>query len=292
MDWQDRGRSSDLEDRRGESVGLGGGGGLPLMLISMLFSRMGLGGVVLFLVLAFLFRGSFLKLMSGGSASPSSSVARPVNDPAEEPKVRFVSFVLDDVQQTWGQIFQERGMQYPHAHLVLFRDAIQSGCGIAQSQTGPFYCPGDQKAYIDLGFYDELRNRFGADGDFAQAYVLAHEIGHHVQDVLGTERKVRRAMQANPDEQNELSVRLELQADCYAGVWGHSTEQRKLINEQDIAGALNAAAAIGDDRIQRMSGREVSPESFTHGSSEQRQMWFKRGLDSGTIEACNTFAAQ
>ena len=292
MDWQDRGRSSDLEDRRGESVGLGGGGGLPLMLISMLFSRMGLGGVVLFLVLAFLFRGNLFNLIGGGSTSPSSSVARPVNDPAEEPKVRFVSFVLDDVQQTWGRIFQERGMQYPHAHLVLFRDAIQSGCGIAQSQTGPFYCPGDQKAYIDLGFYDELRDRFGADGDFAQAYVLAHEIGHHVQDVLGTERKVRRAMQANPDEQNELSVRLELQADCYAGVWGHSTEQRKLINENDIAGALNAAAAIGDDRIQRMSGRGVSPESFTHGSSEQRQMWFKRGLDRGTIEACNTFAAQ
>jgi predicted metalloprotease len=292
MDWQDRGRSSDLEDRRGERVGLGGGGGLPLMLMSMLFSRMGIGGVVLFLVLMFFFRGSFMNLISGGSGGSSSSAPRTVNDPAEEPRVRFVSFVLDDVQQTWQQNFQQRGMQYPHAHLVLFRDSIQSGCGMAQSQTGPFYCPADQKAYIDLSFYDELRNRFGADGDFAQAYVLAHEIGHHVQDVLGTERKVRRAMRDNPDEENALSVRLELQADCYAGVWGHSTQQRKLVNERDIAGALNAAAAIGDDRIQRMSGREVSPETFTHGSSEQRQMWFKRGLDNGTIEACNTFATQ
>ncbi len=292
MRWSDRGRSGDLEDRRGESVGGfgGGGGGLPFMLLSMVASRFGLGGIVVLLLLMFLFRGNFLSLIGGGSSSAPTSAARPVNDPAEEPKVRFVSFVLDDVQQTWGQIFEQRGMQYPHAHLVLFRDAVRSGCGVAQSETGPFYCPADQKAYIDLGFYDELKNRFGADGDFAQAYVLAHEIGHHVQDVLGTERKVRQAMQNNPGQKNEYSVRLELQADCYAGIWGHSTEQRDLINQSDIAGALNAAAAIGDDRIQRMSGREVSPESFTHGSSEQRQMWFKRGLDTGSIEACNTFA--
>jgi hypothetical protein len=238
----------------------------------------------------FLFRGSFRSLIGGGSSAAPTSAARPVNDPAEEPKVRFVSFVLDDAQQTWERIFQERGMQYPHAHLVLFRDAVRSGCGVAQAETGPFYCPADQKAYIDLGFYDELKNRFGADGDFAQAYVLAHEIGHHVQDVLGTEGKVRQAMEDNPSERNADSVKLELQADCYAGIWGHSTQQRKLINEADIAGALNAASAIGDDRIQRMSGREVSPESFTHGSSQQRQMWFKRGLETGSIEACNTFA--
>ena len=204
--------------------------------------------------------------------------------------MRFVSFVLDDAQQIWERIFQERGMRYPHANLVLFRDAVRSGCGVARAETGPFYCPADQKAYIDLGFYDELKNRFGADGDFAQAYVLAHEIGHHVQDVLGTERKVRQAMDDNPSERNADSVKLELQADCFAGIWGHSTQQRKLINEADIAGALNAASAIGDDRIQRMSGREVSPESFTHGSSQQRQMWFKRGLETGSVEACNTFA--
>ena len=291
MRWSDRGRSGDLEDRRGEGVGgIGGGGGLPFMLLSMVASRFGLGGIVVLLLVMFLFRGNFLSFIGGGSSSAPTSAARPVNDPAEEPKVRFVSFVLDDVQQTWEQIFEQRGMQYPHARLVLFRDAIRSGCGVAQSETGPFYCPADQKAYIDLGFYDELKNRFGADGDFAQAYVLAHEIGHHVQDVLGTERKVRQAMENNPGQKNEYSVRLELQADCYAGVWGHSTEQRDLINQADISGALNAAAAIGDDRIQRMSGREVSPESFTHGSSQQRQMWFKRGLDTGSIEACNTFA--
>jgi len=291
MDWKDRGRSGDLEDRRGESVGgLGGGGGLPFMLLSMVASKFGLGGIVVLLLVMFFFRGNFLSLMGGGSSGAPTSASRPVTDPAEEPKVRFVSFVLDDAQQTWERIFQERGLQYPHAHLVLFRDAVRSGCGVAQAETGPFYCPADQKAYIDLGFYDELRNRFGADGDFAQAYVLAHEIGHHVQDVLGTERKVRQAMENNPSERNADSVKLELQADCFAGVWGHSTEQRKLINEADIAGALNAASAIGDDRIQHMSGREVSPESFTHGSSQQRQMWFKRGLDSGSIEACNTFA--
>lgn len=291
MRWSDRGRSGDLEDRRGEGLGgIGGGGGLPFMLLSMVASRFGLGGIVVLLLVMFLFRGNFLSFIGGGSSSAPTSAARPVNDPAEEPKVRFVSFVLDDVQQTWEQIFEQRGRQYPHARLVLFRDAIRSGCGVAQSETGPFYCPADQKAYIDLGFYDELKNRFGADGDFAQAYVLAHEIGHHVQDVLGTERKVRQAMENNPGQKNEYSVRLELQADCYAGVWGHSTEQRDLINQADISGALNAAAAIGDDRIQRMSGREVSPESFTHGSSQQRQMWFKRGLETGSLEACNTFA--
>ena len=290
MRWSDEGRSSDLEDRRGGSGGGGGLGGFGLPLLMMLTSRMGLGGVVLFLVIAFFFRGSFFSLLGGGSAGTPSRAVQPVNDPAEEPKVRFVSFVLDDTQKTWERIFQERGAQYQHAHLVLFRDMTRSGCGMAQSATGPFYCPEDNKVYIDLGFYDELRSRFGADGDFAQAYVLAHEIGHHVQFLLGTERKVRQAMQSNPGEQNALSVRMELQADCYAGIWGHSTEQRKLIDEGDIASALNAAAAIGDDRIQKMAGRGVSPESFTHGSSEQRQMWFKRGLDSGTLESCNTFS--
>ncbi len=293
MEWEDRGRSSDLEDRRGESVGggFGGGGlGIPLMLLS---GRMGIGGVLLFIVLALVFRGNFLSSIGLGAGNTASTTApRAVNDPAEEKKVHFVSFVLDDAQQTWEKIFQERGLQYPHAHLVLFRNAVRSGCGLAQSATGPFYCPADNKAYIDLGFYDELRDRFGADGDFAQAYVLAHEIGHHVQDVLGTEKKVRQAMEANPGEQNPLSVKLELQADCYAGVWGHSTEQRNLIDQTDISKALNAAAAIGDDRIQQMAGRAVSPESFTHGSSQQRQFWFKRGLETGQIEACNTFAAQ
>jgi uncharacterized protein len=178
---------------------------------------------------------------------------------------------------------------YRRAKLVLFRDYTQSGCGFAEAATGPFYCPSDEKAYIDLGFFDELSSRFGAPGEFAQAYVLAHEIGHHVQDVMGTDRQMRAAQQRNPGAANQLSVRLELQADCYAGVWGHSTRQRRIIDNADVAGGLRAAAAVGDDRLQRMGGGRVSPESFTHGSSAQRMEWFRRGLETGQPAACNTF---
>jgi predicted metalloprotease len=200
--------------------------------------------------------------------------------------VDFVSFVLDDAQNTWQQIL---GSRYRHAKLVLFRDEIQSACGMAESATGPFYCPADERVYIDLGFYDELRQQFGASGDFAQAYVLTHEIGHHVQKLLGTEEAVRQAQDANPSRVNDLSVRLELQADCYAGVWGHSTAQRNILEQGDVEEGLNAAASIGDDRIQRMSGSRVAPERFTHGSSAQRVEWFKRGMDTGDIKACDTF---
>ena len=181
-------------------------------------------------------------------------------------------------------------MPYSDAKLVLFRDAVNSACGLAQSASGPFYCPTDQKVYIDLGFYDELKNRFGAAGDFAQAYVLTHEIGHHVQNLLGIDSQVRRAQQSNPGAANELSVRLELQADCLAGVWGHSTEQRKMLEQGDVEKALNAASAIGDDRLQRMSGRQVTTDSFTHGTSAQRAQWFQTGFNSGNLSACNTFA--
>jgi predicted metalloprotease len=176
--------------------------------------------------------------------------------------------------------------------LVVFRDAIQSACGFAESASGPFYCPGDQKVYIDLAFYDELRQRFGAAGDFAQAYVIAHEIGHHLQTLLGVEEQVRRAQRARPDRQNVLSVSMELQADCFAGVWGHSTAQRNLLEQGDVEEGLNAAAAIGDDRIQRMSTGRVMPEKFTHGSSAQRVRWFRRGLETGQLSACDTFNAQ
>ena len=175
---------------------------------------------------------------------------------------------------------------YRHAKLVLYRDQTQSACGTAETATGPFYCPGDEKVYIDLGFYDELKQRFGAPGQFAQAYVLAHEVGHHVQKILGIEAKVRRLQQSDPSEQNPLSVRLELQADCFAGVWGHSTEERNIQESGDVESGLNAAAAVGDDRIQKMAGRRVSPESFTHGSSAQRVQWFKTGLQAGTVQAC------
>lgn len=212
-------------------------------------------------------------------------------DAREKPLVQFVSFVLDDAQNEWKQILpSEAGVQYRDAKLVLFRDAVNSACGSAQSASGPFYCPSDQKVYIDLGFYDELKNRFGASGDFAQAYVLTHEIGHHVQNLLGIEDKVRQAQRANPGAANDLSVRLELQADCLAGVWGHSTAQRNILEQGDVEKALNAAAAIGDDRIQRMSGRGISPDSFTHGSSQQRVQWFQAGFNSGHLSDCNTFA--
>jgi predicted metalloprotease len=201
--------------------------------------------------------------------------------------VQFVSFVLDDVQHTWDQ---KLGGRYHHAKLVLFTESTSSGCGFAQAATGPFYCPADEKVYIDLSFYRELVDRFGAPGDFAQAYVIAHELGHHVQKLIGVEPEVRRAQQAHPREANALSVKLELQADCLAGIWAASTNQRGLLDPGDIDEALGAAAAVGDDRLQRQAGARVNPESWTHGSAEQRKYWLKRGIDRGAIEACDTFS--
>jgi predicted metalloprotease len=190
----------------------------------------------------------------------------------------------------WEKVLlQQTGQQYRRAKLVLFRDYTQSGCGVAKSQTGPFYCPADEKVYIDLGFWDELRKIGGSTGEFAQAYVIAHELGHHVQNILGIERQMRQLSSRNPGQQNALSVRLELQADCLAGVWGHSAAQRGKIDQADVNDGLSAAAAVGDDHIQKMSRGAVSPESFTHGSSAQRQSWFTRGLQQGDVNACNTF---
>jgi hypothetical protein len=253
---------------------------------------MGLGTVVVLLVLSFVFKQDMFQLVGDGSvgAAPSAPAGAPVAaSPEEQRLVEFVSFVLDDAQAVWDSVLPARGGQYRPARLVLFRDAIQSACGYAESATGPFYCPADEKVYIDLGFYQELHERFGAPGDFAQAYVLAHEIGHHVQNVLGTEAEVRRVRSQRPDVANELSVRLELQADCYAGVWAHTTAQRQLLERGDVEEGLGAAAAVGDDRIQRMGGGRVAPEAFTHGSSEQRMRWFRQGMDSGRPESCDTF---
>jgi predicted metalloprotease len=214
-------------------------------------------------------------------------------DEAEKPLVQFVSFVLDDTQKTWEQVLpQQAGAPYRHARLVLFRNHTQSACGGAESATGPFYCPADEKVYIDLGFYDELKRRFGAPGEFAQAYVLAHEVGHHVQKILGIESKVQQLQRSNPAEANPLSVKTELQADCFAGVWAHSTQQRGLLEAGDVKSALHAAAAVGDDHIQQMTRGRVQPETFTHGSSQQRMDWFDRGLNTGSIAACNTFAKE
>ena len=279
MRWTPGGRSDDLEDRRDE-----GGGGIG-------GAHIGIGGFLILLVLSLVFKRDFFSLI-GNQGALSSQPARQVDtqrDAREEPTVQFVSFVLDDVQKTWTGIFQAKGVPYQHAKLVLFRDATSSGCGTAESQTGPFYCPEDEKVYIDLGFYDELQRRFGAPGQFAQAYVLAHELGHHVQNQVGIERKVRNLQNQNPGARNEISVRTELQADCLAGVWAHSTEQRNLLEAGDVQSALGAAAAVGDDRLQRMSRGQVSPDSFTHGTSAQRMEWFQRGMSGGAIESCNTF---
>ena len=288
MRWTPGGQSDDIEDRRSEGGGgggFGGGGGI----------RMGLGGLIILFVLSLIFKQNFFALLGGGGSSSSGSAVvsqpDPARDASEKPLVQFVSFVLDDTQKTWTEILpQQAGTPYRHAKLVLFRDATQSACGGADSATGPFYCPGDEKVYIDLGFYDELKRRFGAPGEFAQAYVLAHEIGHHVQKIIGVESKVRRLQQSNPSAGNQLSVAMELQADCLAGVWAHSTQQRGLLDPADVQSALGAAAAVGDDHIQSMTRGRVQPETFTHGSSEKRMSWFRKGLDSGSIAACNTFA--
>jgi predicted metalloprotease len=248
--------------------------------------------MLILLVLSVVFKRDFFSLIGQGqSVMPSTSTSQPnpEQDRREEPLVQFVSFVLDDTQRTWEQILPQQGVPYRHAKLVLFRDATTSGCGTAESTTGPFYCPQDEKVYIDLGFYDELKQRFGAPGDFAQAYVLAHELGHHVQKLIGVERQVRAAQEKDPSSANALSVRMELQADCLAGIWAHSTDQRHLLESGDAQNAINAAAAVGDDRLQRMAGRRVSPETFTHGSSEQRIQWFQRGFQAGQVSACNTF---
>jgi predicted metalloprotease len=206
--------------------------------------HIGISGFIILLILSFVFKRNFFTMLSTDTGVAPSTQTRPVNDPSEEPEVQFVSFVLDDAQSTWTTILHKQGIDYPHAKLVLFRYATASSCGFAESATGPFYCPADEKVYIDLSFYDELKNRFGASGDFAQAYVLAHEIGHHVQNVLGVERKVRVAMQRNPSQSYALSVRLELQADCLAGVWGHSTDQRNLLEQGEVNEALHAASGL------------------------------------------------
>jgi hypothetical protein len=270
-------RSSNVEDRRGV-----GGGRV----------RLGLGGMVILLILSVVFKRDFFSLVGDAGAGGGGTALTPADSAAEEPMVIFVGKVLDDAQAQWARILPPLGVEYRDAKLVLFRDAVQSACGQADAATGPFYCPGDEKVFIDLGFYQELKDRFGAPGDAAQAYVLAHEIGHHVQKLLGTEGKVRQLMQRRPELQNELSVRLELQADCYAGVWAHTTEERGILEAGDVDEALGAAASVGDDRLQRMATGHVNPESFTHGTSAQRQEWFGRGFKAGDPANCDTFGKQ
>ena len=277
MLWSDKGRSSNVEDRRG----LGGRAGL------------GIGGTAVLLVLSLVFGHNFFNDVGTASTATQGANGRlaPADSAREEPEVRFVSFVLDDAQAMWAKILPQQGARYHDAGLVLFRDATDTGCGTGQTAMGPFYCSLDEKVYIDLAFYQELKDKFGAAGDFAQAYVIAHELGHHVQHLLGTDTRMRRAVQGGAS-QNAESVKLELQADCYAGVWGHSTQQRKVLQAGDVEEGLTAAASVGDDRIQKRTTGHVNTDSFTHGSSAQRASWFKRGFDSGDPKNCDTFAGQ
>jgi predicted metalloprotease len=301
MKWKPGSRSADVEDRRSAGGGVGGAG----MPFPIPIGRMGGGGIGTIIVLVIVYL-VFLRGGGGGgggfdvpdptSAFPqvpqtgTGSASVPDGPDADSKEVQFVSFVLDDAQGFWRQQFQAAGKPYQRAKLVLFRNQVSSGCGPASSATGPFYCPLDQKVYIDLGFFDELSNRFKAPGDFAQAYVLAHEIGHHVQQELGIEQKVRQESQANPDEQNALSVRLELQADCLAGVWARSTYDRGILESGDLQEGLQAASSVGDDRIQAQTGGRINRETFTHGTSEQRSHWLQTGFDSGKLESCDTFS--
>ena len=281
MRWT-AGNRSNVEDYRGR--------GLPVRGASL-----GLGGFVLLLFLSWATGTNFFSLLDSSSTGERAGSSGPVaSSPAEEREVDFVDAVMNDIQQTWTAVLP----QYQPTRVVLFRDAIESGCGLGQSATGPFYCPQDQRVYLDLGFFEELSQKFGAPGDFARAYVIAHEVGHHVQRLTGIEARVRGAQHDDPRAVNPLSVRLELQADCFAGVWGHTASQQGRaaqgkveLEPGDVEQGLQAAASIGDDRLQRMSGGRVAPERFTHGTSAQRVEWFRRGLTSGRPEACDTFAS-
>jgi predicted metalloprotease len=282
MRWKRGTRSKDVIDRRGRSslgpAGVGAGVGLPaiLVLVLVLFLKGGSGDL-----------GSVI----GDLTNPQGPAAGAPPSAADEKLADFMSFVLDDVQNFWADSFKQSGKTYERAQLVLFTGSTSSGCGGATSDIGPHYCPADDRVYLDLDFFRELKQRFGAPGDFAQAYVLAHEIGHHVQDLLGIEADVVRQERDHPDQQNDLSVKLELQADCLAGVWAFTAYNEDLLQSGDLQEGLDAAAAVGDDRIQKDAGQRVNPETWTHGSAEQRVRWFTNGYKNGDPNACDTFSA-
>jgi uncharacterized protein len=282
MRWSDMRRSDNVEDRRGMSVG---GAGLKL----------GGGGLLLVLVLSVLTGTNPLDLLSGlEETSPPAVDSGPGRKPpADDRQADFIRAVLGDIEDTWGKLFEQGGGTYEAPRLVLFSGAVDSACGQASAAVGPFYCPPDRKVYLDLTFFRELSVRFGAPGDFARAYVVAHEVGHHVQNLLGTSDRVQRQRsRMDQASANALSVRLELQADCYAGVWGYYAARRNILEPGDVESALAAASAIGDDRLQKQTRGYVVPESFTHGSSAQRVRWFRAGLESGDVRRCDTFAAR
>ncbi len=297
MRWRGSRQSSNVEDRRGASgPAMAGGGGL-FRLLFMAYRIFGFKGVAVAavgLVGYGLYTGDLGQMLVGGTSSGGqSTISKPVEQSAkEEETVQFVSVVLADTEDTWNALFKAEGKNYKQPKLVLFRGSVKSGCGLGSAQMGPFYCPLDQKVYIDLSFYDDLKSRHGAPGDFAQAYVIAHEIGHHVQTITGISSQVHKAKQKlSQVKANQLSVKQELQADCYAGLWAHhANRSRQILETGDVDEALTAASAIGDDRLQKQAQGHVTPDSFTHGSSEQRVRWFKRGLEQGSLNACDTFA--
>lgn len=299
MRWRGNRASNNVDDRRGMRAtgGAGGGGGL-IRLLPTVFRFLGFKGTIV-AVLGLLgytyFTGGDLSSLLGSSSAPTAQTkSGPIKQSAEEKEqVEFVSVVLADTEDTWKLLFKQKGKEYEEPKLVLFRDAVNSACGMGKAAMGPFYCPADHQVYIDLSFYHDLKKRHKAPGDFAQAYVIAHEVGHHVQTLLGISQKVRKAKQGlSKKDANKLSVKQELQADCFSGVWAHHAERtRDLLETGDIEEGLTAASAIGDDRLQKQGQGYVTPESFTHGSSEQRVRWFKVGFNKGTIGACDTFKA-
>ncbi|MER3483327.1 MAG: neutral zinc metallopeptidase [Meiothermus sp.] len=289
MKWDEMRESQNVEDQRGQSFGgLGGlGGGM----------RLGIGGIILVVIGSLIFGLNplqVLSLLSGGGGTLSSPQVNSQPVDSNDPTAKFTRSVLGDTEDTWSQIFQRQlKAQYEPARLVLFSGGVDSACGFAETAMGPFYCPRDQKVYLDMEFFRRIEAAAGPNADFARAYAIAHEIGHHVQDLLGISDQVQRKMQSSDQATaNSYSVRLELQADCFAGVWGHYTQERGLINDQDVTQALNTAAQIGDDYLQKQSTGRVVPDAFTHGSSQQRVNWFGRGFRSGDINQCNTFAAR
>jgi len=287
MKWEGNRQSDNVEDRRGS-----GGGGMPV------FGGRSIGiGTIVVALLGGWVLGinpmTLLGLLSGGSPAQvqQAPAQRP---PADDTMARFVSTVLADTEDVWQEVFRQQGSNYQQPRLVLFRGATPTACGTGQAAMGPFYCPGDRKVYIDLGFYQTLKDRLGAPGDFAQAYVIAHEVGHHVQNLLGISAKVDQMRgRVSQADYNRLSVKLELQADCFAGVWAnHAQQARQILEQGDVEEAMNAAAKIGDDALQRAGGGAVVPDSFTHGTSAQRQRWFHTGLQHGSLKSCDTFAAR
>ncbi len=304
MKWRGRRQSDNVEDHRFQSpagagriagMGRGGGGLLRLLPVAIkflgvkgtLFAALGLGALVYF-------GGVDLNALLGGATNgsrPAQVQTSPRQSAAEKELVDFVKVILADTEDTWSRLFQQSGKTYKEPRMVLYRDSISSACGMGQAAMGPFYCPGDQKVYLDLSFFDDLHQRHGAPGDFAQAYVIAHEVGHHIQTLLGISGKVHKAKaKVSKTDANKLSVKQELQADCFAGIWAHYADRgRKMLEQGDLEEGLGAASAIGDDRLQKQARGYVTPESFTHGSSAQRVRWFKQGFQTGKVSECNTF---